>query len=279
MSVYNIDYSSSEYCYYTLSPDNADIRRINKSDILIIKLADGTKIDPTAVAVTEDSNGGLQVSSKGYPGQHAPVTHKATSKVENGKSFEVTDDKGQILCMKILSEQDRTLSVTKPMKGIKYDRLSYIIPEYVDIDGTIYTVVSIEKNAFKGSGIGNFLTGISDTYTEEIILPATLTEIGDYAFSGLACLHRIIIPDGVESIGERAFFKCGSVCEMFEQVYIPESVKFIGSNAFRGVSKDNSVRGFFQGYISLMPPYITTGNCKDFGIDEEAVENYYMRRK
>lgn len=48
LKVYNLDYSSADYCYYTSEPNGDDLKRMKKSEVLIIKLADGIKVDPTS---------------------------------------------------------------------------------------------------------------------------------------------------------------------------------------------------------------------------------------
>lgn len=273
LKVYNLDYSSADFCYYTTEPKSDELKRIKKSDILIIKLADGTKIDPSSAnsAFVPSSNG---LTKKDNPGNHPQVTHRASSEIKSGKSFGVTDDNGQELTMKVLSATDKTLTVTKPRKGLEYNRESYLIPDFVETEDGLYSVVAIEKDAFKNIGFW-----VNDNNIKEIILPATLVEIGEFAFAGREGISKIIIPDSVEKIGKGAFAYCGRQSAMFEQLYIPETVKFIGPEAFRYVSNSTSYRGYFQGYLSCMPPYVTTGNCTDIGIDEEAVEAYINRNK
>jgi len=271
--VYNLDYSSADYCYYTTEPNSDDLKRIKKSDVLIIKLADGTKVDPSS------SNSAFVPSPNGFtkkenPGKHPSVTHKASSGIKSGKTFGVIDDKGQELTMKVLSATDKTLTVTKPRKGLEYNRESYIIPDFVETEEGLFSVVTVEKDAFKNIGFW-----ANDNNIKEIILPSTLIEIGEFAFAGREGISKIIIPDSVEKIGKGAFAYCGRQSAMFEQLYIPETVKFIGAEAFRFVSNNTSYRGYFQGYLSSIPPYVTTENCTDIGLDEEAIEAYMNRNK
>ena len=57
--------------------------------------------------------------------------------------------------------------------------------------------------------------------------PVTLREIGRQAFRSTA-LEEILLPDGLEVIGEEAFFNCSRVVHVF----IPGSVRQIGQKAF-----------------------------------------------
>ena len=61
-----------------------------------------------------------------------------------------------------------------------------------------------------------------------LIIPDSVTNIGDYAFSGCRSLTDIVIPDSVTNIGDYAFWNCGSLTN----IVIPNSVTSIGDNAF-----------------------------------------------
>ena len=82
-------------------------------------------------------------------------------------------------------------------------------------------------------------------------------------------LCKIILNDGVEYIGVWTFMDC-----RVDEIYIPTTVKYIGSMSFLRATQASSYRGFSQGFFSCMPIFITEGNCKDYGIDEEAVRAY-----
>ena len=63
-----------------------------------------------------------------------------------------------------------------------------------------------------------------------IILPKTITRIGDFAFGGCSGLTSIEIPNNVTCIGASAFIGCGGLTS----VTIPNSVTSIGDYAFCG---------------------------------------------
>ena len=65
---------------------------------------------------------------------------------------------------------------------------------------------------------------------ERLVLPSSLLEIEDYAFSGCSGLEAAVIPDGVRSLGEHCF----SFCSGLETVSVPGSVERIGREAFWG---------------------------------------------
>ena len=63
-----------------------------------------------------------------------------------------------------------------------------------------------------------------------VVIPNTVTNIGDYAFSCCTNLNSVVIPNGVTSIGNSAF----SYCSKLSSVVIPDSVISIGGAAFLG---------------------------------------------
>lgn len=62
----------------------------------------------------------------------------------------------------------------------------------------------------------------------DLIIPETITQIGDYTFLGGNHLTSVIIPDSVESIGSGAFAFCNGITSLD----IPNSVNAIGNGAF-----------------------------------------------
>ena len=62
----------------------------------------------------------------------------------------------------------------------------------------------------------------------EIVIPSSVTSIGDWAFFGCNSLSEIVIPSSVTSIGKGAFRGCNSLSE----IVIPSSVTSIGDSAF-----------------------------------------------
>ena len=95
------------------------------------------------------------------------------------------------------------------------------IPETVEYKGKTLTVVSIEKQAFKGF-----------TKLSEILLPSSLSSIGDEAFRGDSCLNSITLPQNLEYLGESIFRECKAL----KEIIIPNTITDIPDYAFRDCS-------------------------------------------
>ena len=66
----------------------------------------------------------------------------------------------------------------------------------------------------------------------ELVIPNTITKIGEYQFCGFDNLTSIEIPNSVTSIGNYAF----NFCDSLTSIVIPNSVTSIGSYVFSGCS-------------------------------------------
>jgi hypothetical protein len=99
-------------------------------------------------------------------------------------------------------------------------------PNYKAVDGVLFSKDDKTLIAYPNGKEGT-------TYT----IPASVTEIRDYAFSGCSGLTSVTIPVGVTEIRDYAF----SGCSGLTSVTIPAGVTKISSNAFNGCSGLTSV--------------------------------------
>jgi len=65
-------------------------------------------------------------------------------------------------------------------------------------------------------------------YIAKIVLPEGLTSIGDFAFYKFYALESVIIPNAVGSIGYGAFYECSSLVSAI----LPDSLKTLGDYSF-----------------------------------------------
>ncbi|MBQ0103500.1 MAG: leucine-rich repeat protein [Prevotellaceae bacterium] len=86
----------------------------------------------------------------------------------------------------------------------------------------------VKCNAIVETATNRLLTGCVST-----IIPHTVTAIADDAFYG-SCGSKVDIPEGVKSIGKRAFYGCS----MLRFLFLPATLGQIGEDAFHGCSLD-----------------------------------------
>ncbi len=107
------------------------------------------------------------------------------------------------------------------------------VSPYIIIDGELMSsntnldlmdkatgTIIIPQNVTKiGDGAFRDLTGL-----RSIVIPGTVKEIGEYAFSGNPTLENVVIEEGVEKIGASAFRDCANL----KKIRFPKSVTEIG---------------------------------------------------
>ena len=116
-------------------------------------------------------------------------------------------------------------SVTSIGKEAFKDCDSLSIVEITDIEAWLaITFGSLDANPL-GNGATLYLNGVPVT---ELVIPDGVTSIGDAAFYGCSGLTSVVIPDSVTSIGDAAFASCSDL----ETVTIGSGVTSIGQGAF-----------------------------------------------
>lgn len=97
-------------------------------------------------------------------------------------------------------------------------------------------ITKIGQNAFAGNNIKN------------IVIPSTVKEIGNYAFSTknyLKDLCTLTLPEGLETIGSRAFRN-----KVIEEVQLPTTVKALKANTFEKEYSDETIAVKTKVYVS-----------------------------
>lgn len=112
------------------------------------------------------------------------------------------------------------------------------ITEVAISDGIRY----ISKYAF-----GDVIRDHAFKNLQSVIIPKSVTEIGDEAFADCTNLKSIAIPNSVTHIGSEAFYEC----ESLENINISENVISIGSGAFRYTADYNTESNWDNGILYI----------------------------
>ncbi len=113
--------------------------------------------------------------------------------------------------------------------------------------GTIVIPQSVTKI---GNGAFRDVAGL-----RSIVIPGTVKEIGEYAFSGNPTLENVVIEEGVEKIGAFAFADCSAL----KTIKIANSVSYIGESCFHScvnladISLPNSIDSISYRMLSNCP--------------------------
>ena len=138
------------------------------------------------------------------------------------------------------------ISIPKSVIGLNgnpfaewYGKLQCLSPNFVYEDDILFNkdksrIISFRNQNIKSYVIPSSVTNIDDSAfsccrsLSEIVIPSSVTSIDDSAFSSCRSLSEIVIPSSVTSIGDWAFVGCSSLSE----IVIPSSVTSIGEGAF-----------------------------------------------
>ena len=136
----------------------------------------------------------------------------ATSNTYAQASFETIDG------LRYLIDSDvKTATLAANNGGEKYSG-NIVVPEKVKAsDGVEYPVTAFAANTFKDCG------GL-----KSIIIPSSVTSLGEYCFSECSGLTSITIPSSVTSLG----YACFESCSGLTNITIPSSVTSLGASCF-----------------------------------------------
>ena len=115
---------------------------------------------------------------------------------------------------------------------------------------------------------------------KSLVISDSVTSIGDYAFDGCCSLRCVVISDGVTRIGNYAFWGCKSL----KSLVIPDSVTHIGNGAFNACSSlkslvipasvGNIIGNPFSGWngeLKCLSPYFIYDNKVLFDKDKSKI--------
>ena len=156
----------------------------------------------------------------------------------NGVNYLITDNNSNTVSITEKSCFDGDLDLSN---GIEYN-------------GVLYTIISVNENAFGGSSID------ACTSLTSIVLPDSLTTIEARAFGYCSALESVTIGSGLEYLGVNAFINNTSLAEFNINIEQPLYITF--RNVFTGVDLSNVSLNVPAGFESL---YEASGIWEDFG--------------
>lgn len=132
---------------------------------------------------------------------------------------------GSIEFEAVTSSTDNAIAIKYYKENIK----NLIIGDtYTDTNGTVYTVYSV------GIGPGHKVCNDYAYSLESLVVNGGKTKkVEGYSFQLCTNLVAVSIGEGVETIGDLAFFGCSSI----ETLELPSTLTSIGGSAFNGCSK------------------------------------------
>ena len=125
------------------------------------------------------------------------------------------------------------------IRNVNNVEISEANPYFKAVDGIVYnkqnnTLFSItkeKKHLYFEDGVTKIPDHLCDDNheLEYCVIPETVTEIGQFAFSGCCSLKSISLSSNLRKIANTAFDTCSSL----DSIIIPDSVKEIGDSSFR----------------------------------------------
>jgi len=226
----------------------------------------------------------------------------------DGVSFTAPNTEGQMLSYLILPGNNNTVALVQPKKKKdRYNDPTYIIPATVSYNGQTYTVTEIGHNAFNNSQARNVTLPSTVVYIathafsrsglESMTIPESVKGIGEYAFEfclglksvtfneglekissfafNFTALEAIILPQSIKEVANSAF---EATTNALRELSIPTGVKHIGKGAFTIQGNNPFKYSEYDGLITSLPTWITSGNSEQYGISSKAVERYNATR-
>ena len=105
--------------------------------------------------------------------------------------------------------------------GVKYSKDGRKLLDARRVQGVYYIIK--DRTKIICDGAFNCCSALA-----EVVIPNSVTSIGNSAFANCSALSNIAIPDSVTSIGNYAFSSCCSLSD----IIIPDSVENVGNGAF-----------------------------------------------
>jgi len=152
--------------------------------------------------------------------------------------FSAVCETGQTLYYIITDEEQKTVKVTFPhepenpwesnfWEGYEKPQGSMTLPSTVIYEGETYTVTAIDDCAFFEC----------DGLTGTLVIPGSITDVGDHSFYACTGLQAVELQEGVTTIWHRAFQSCSGIAS----ITLPNTITTIFHEAFSDCSSLTSL--------------------------------------
>lgn len=138
------------------------------------------------------------------------------------------------ICYNVLSRDSAFVEVTHRGKEASYDG-DITIPETVNHNGKVYTVVRIGDEAFRNCD-----------ELVAVVLPQSIRSLGNSIFLDSDLLATLNLPDGIEEMGDSVMRNCNRL----RSVHFPRSMKEVPPYCFSGCGSLHTI-GLHEGIVSL----------------------------
>lgn len=225
------EYNNISYFTYNISNNEVTIKKCNFNKAENLVIPDEICGYPVT-RLADDSFVNLKITGVKLPADLKTIGIRAFSSCVNLKEIEIPDKVEVIDKAAFYNTGIETLNIPESVVYVSRaypEKLKeFIVDEnnlhYSSEDGVLFNK---EKTVL-----------LTYPHSKEDVLyyvPATVTEIGDYAFSE-SIVAEIKLPDGVQTIGKYAFDGC-----TVNTINIPSSVKTISDGAFKGSGVESIV--------------------------------------
>ncbi len=165
---------------------------------------------PTISSIAESSRETLETTT----GESASTTEETTENTTEDTTEETTEDTTEKTTQDTTEESTSTTQATTPSESVQ--------DSVVVQNGMSYQIQNGTATLTDAKSVGGAVA------IPQQINGAPVQFIADGAFQGNTAVSRIVIPEGVITVGTNAFYGCSSLTE----VVVPDSVRLIGEGAF-----------------------------------------------
>ena len=219
-----------------ITSSNEDVVKVENKQLKAVNTG-----QTTITTVYEDKS--FSVKIKVVKPETPAHTHTAGETVKENEIAATYEKEGSYdevtyctICNKELSRTTKV--IPKLIAAGLYDENDNLVKSW---DELVELGLDIEKDygysTYNTEATSGYSVFTNNNLSGKLIIPNSITKIGNYAFRGCTSLTSVTVPNTVTSIGSNAFCQCTSL----ESITIPDSITNIAGSAFENCGKITSV--------------------------------------